>query len=353
MVPQTEFPNNTLENSIRISQALLDNFAGKGSAPHEVALALDLSPTSGMWRNLCGSSIAYGLTEGGYGAREITLTELGRRIVAPEEDGDDVDAKIRAILNPRIMRVFYERYDKAKFPREDIAKNVLVSMGLPRDRAVKALKILSQNGEFAGVVHETKTGPFMALNGPPSAKRDLNKTDEIESAEGMDTEVVAPEPKTTQPQINHHSHEGTRQIFIAHGKNRKPSENLKKILDRFKVPYKMAVDEPNAGRPISQKVADLMKLCSAGIFVFTKDEKFTLDTNEVIWRPSENVVYELGAGSILWGEKIIILRESGVNFPSDFSDLGYITFEDGELDSRGMEILAELIALEFLKVQAT
>lgn len=183
----------------------------------------------------------------------------------------------------------------------------------------------------------------------------MNKTDEVEvevDADVMDTEVVEQEPQITQSQTGHRLHEGARHIFIAHGKNHQPLEDLKKILDKFKVPYKIAVDEPNAGRPISHKVAELMKSCRAGIFVFTKDEKFTRDTDEVIWRPSENVVYELGAGSILWGKKIIILRESGVNFPSDFSDIGYISFEDGEIGSRSLEILSELVALDFLKVQA-
>ena len=356
-VSQAEFPNQNLEATIRVAQALWDNFAGKGGAPHDVAIALDLSPTSGGWRNLCGSSIAYGLTEGGYAAAEITLTELGRRVVAPEEDGDDVAAKREALLNPRIMREFYEKYDKAKYPKENIAKNVLVGMGLPQDRAAKALTILIQNGDFAGVVRDTRTGLFVALDGPPRLNRDMSATDEVEFREKdtdeEDTGTSAAELPPKTPRADRPPREGPRQIFVAHGKNRKPLEDLKKILDRFKVPYKIAVDEPHAGRPISQKVADLMKSCSAGIFVFTKDEKFIRGTDEVIWRPSENVVYELGAGSILWGKKIIILREEGVNFPSDFSDLGYITFQDGELGNRGLEILGELVAFEFVKVQAT
>ena len=355
-VPQTEFPNNTLETSIRVSQALWDNFAGKGGAPHDVAMALDLSPTSGGWRNLCGSSIAYGLTEGGYAATEITLTELGRRIVAPEIDGDDVIARKETILRPRIMREFIEKYDKAKFPKENIARNVLIGMGLPKNRAEKALEILRNNGEFTGVILETKTGPFVALDGPSSGRRYTSQSNEVDEPEDQGSknfDSAVQEPESSRLDVDQPSRDGSRQIFVAHGKNRRPLEDLKKILDKFKVPYKAAVDEPHAGRPISQKVAELMKSCSAGIFVFTKDEKFTQVTGEVIWRPSENVVYELGAGSILWGKKIIILRESGVNFPSDFSDLGYITFEDGELGSRGLEILGELVSFEFVRIQPT
>ena len=106
---QKEFPRETLAKALIIAEAIWENFAGKGAPPHEIALALDLSPTSGGWRNLCGTSIAYGLTEGGYNANEITLTDLGRRIVAPEEDGDDDGARVEAILQPSTMGGFLRK----------------------------------------------------------------------------------------------------------------------------------------------------------------------------------------------------------------------------------------------------
>ena len=98
-----------------------------------------------------------------------------------------------------------------------------------------------------------------------------------------------------------------------------------------------------------------MHECSAGIFIFTKDEKFLRETSvgqEEVWRPSENVVYELGVANILWDRKIIIVREEGVNFPTDFSDLGYITFKDGEIASKALETVKELIALDLIRVTA-
>ena len=53
-----------------------------------------------------------------------------------------------------------------------------------------------------------------------------------------------------------------------------------------------------------------------------------------------------------WGKKIIILREDGVNFPSDFSDLGYISFKNGEIAAKAMEIMKELITFKLLRLQA-
>ena len=67
--------------------------------------------------------------------------------------------------------------------------------------------------------------------------------------------------------------------------------------------------------------------CSSGIFIFTADERFVRELasgeTEEVWRPSENVVFELGAASILYENRIVIFKEKGVTFPSDFSDLGY------------------------------
>jgi hypothetical protein len=139
-------------------------------------------------------------------------------------------------------------------------------------------------------------------------------------------------------------------IFIAHGKNKKPLEQLKKILDRFKIQYKVAVDEPNLGRPISMKVRETMRACNCAILIFTADEEFKNKNGDVIWRPSENVVYELGATSYLYQNKVVIMKEDSVHFPSNFSDLGYISFANDQLEAKGMDILGELIGFGIVKV---
>ena len=54
----------------------------------------------------------------------------------------------------------------------------------------------------------------------------------------------------------------------------------------------------------------------------------------------------------MWGKKIIVLKEDGVNFASDYQDLGYITFHEDQLSSIGMQLFMELIAFDFIKVEA-
>jgi hypothetical protein len=41
-----------------------------------------------------------------------------------------------------------------------------------------------------------------------------------------------------------------------------------------------------------------------------------------VWRPSENVIYDLGAAAISYDRRIVTLKEKRETFPSSFSDLG-------------------------------
>lgn len=152
------------------------------------------------------------------------------------------------------------------------------------------------------------------------------------------------------PPLTEHERGLGRGIFVAHGKNKHPLEQLKKILDQFKIPYRVAVDEPNLGRPIGTKVQEIMQTCNCAILVFTADEEFRDKDGTVVWRPSENVIYELGAASYLYGNRIVILKEAGVDFPTNFRDIGYIPFDKDQLEAKSIEVLKELIGFGIVKV---
>ena len=104
---------------------------------------------------------------------------------------------------------------------------------------------------------------------------------------------------------------------------------------------------------VSDKVADLMRSCTAGIFIFSADDEFQGANGEAVFRPSQNVIYELGAASLLYGRKIVVFKESGVTFPTDFNDLGWIEFDNNALDAKAMDLLRELIALKAIKLVST
>src|SRR5262249_50522870 len=145
------------ENELILSRQIFPRYRfNKPKRLHPRSSTILVVPSS-AWPLLTGASIAYGLTEGGVNASAIKLTPLGRKLVAPEEEGQDITARREAILRPRIIREFFERYRRAKFPSDLIAGNVLKTLGLPGDRIQSALEIIKANGRYAGIIRETPT----------------------------------------------------------------------------------------------------------------------------------------------------------------------------------------------------
>ncbi|HSW37137.1 MAG TPA: TIR domain-containing protein [Candidatus Saccharimonadales bacterium] len=344
-ISQTDIPSLTLEQALRVPLTIAENYAKSSTRPIDVAASLNMSPTSGPFRQLCGAAIGYGLTDGGPNASTISLTALGRRIVSPLEEGDDFTGRREAVLVPTVERTFLQKYDGSPLPQPQIAYNVLEAMDVPSDRSKRVFELIVHNADQVGYLKNIKEKKYVDLGGdhaaPATATSTTTETEPTETPDPIESSVHQGETPVTPP---------TRPnaIFLGHGKNRKPLEQLIKILDEYGIPHKEAVAEANAGRPIPTKVADTLRECGAAILIFTADEKFLdADGNEV-WRPSENVIHELGAASMLYDNRIIIFRENGVLLASNFDSIGYIGFDTDKLSDKGMELFRELIKFKIL-----
>ncbi len=75
------FPAKTLEQALRVPQALKEKNGGNGWPPAQVAEALGLGGKGGNFYYVAASARDYGLTTGSREAAEIALTELGRAAV--------------------------------------------------------------------------------------------------------------------------------------------------------------------------------------------------------------------------------------------------------------------------------
>ncbi len=354
-VSQADVPRHSISEARRVAQAIEDHYGGTSASPMDVATSLESTPSSSWFRTVTGAAVAYGLTEGAYNSNEIKLTPLGRRLVAPMAEGDDQLALVEAIQRPRVMREFLRKYDRKKLPPELIARNVLTGMGVDKDATERTLKVVLDSAETAGVIRQLKGEDWVDLRSrqptatSPAAEEvevDVEATDDFPDATDERNRIVS-EPVPPADVV------APMKIFVAHGRSTKPLDQLKQVLNEWQVPFVVAADEPNAGRPISEKVAELMKSCTAGIFIFTADDEFRNATGEAVFRPSQNVIYELGAASLLYGRKIVVFKEKGVTFPSDFRDLGWIQFERDALDGKAVDLLRELIALKAIRLVST
>jgi hypothetical protein len=330
---------------------------------------LRVSPSSSNFRNLVASSRFYGLTDGGINADEFGLTPLGDQATGADEMAQ-VAAFKKAVMNVEPYRVFFQTYSNKRMPSPAAMKEFLVRhAGVDESRVDECSDFILADAEAAGLLRTMKGGTqYVDLTGAPAPMPE--EAGEAPSEDGQPPEVglsdvelpiggegEGPEPPAPEPPPPEPPPTKPLKVFIAHGKNRTPLEQLKKMLDQFKVSYAVAVDEPNKGRPISKKVASLMEdECSSGIFIFTADERFVREgeggETEEVWRPSENVIYELGAASILYENRIVVFKEKAVTFPSDFSDLGYIEFEKDQLVAETLKLFGELVALDILEVRA-
>lgn len=347
----------TLAKARLIPQTIADNYASHPTRPLDVASALGVQPSTGGFRTQCGAAIGYGLTDGGPNATTISLTPLGVRVVSPTEVDDDSVALREAALMPAVAGQFYHKYDGNPLPPKHIAQNVLARFSVPADRTSDVYDLLLDNARYVGLVKTIKDREYIDIGGPvkglsPAADGSESQgrgavLDEIGDDDGFDEDEPVPVRETPAP-AQPPNPPDKNAIFVGHGGNRKPMEQLVKILNEYGIPHKEAVDEANRARPIPQKVAETMRECGAAVLVFTADREYFDAEGSSIWRPSENVSHELGAASVLYGERIVVFKERGIELPSNFSSVGYIEFEKDKLSDKGIDLFRELVSMKIL-----
>jgi Predicted nucleotide-binding protein containing TIR-like domain len=331
---QSEFPLVSLQQAQKIAAAIVDNFAGEGGSPPDVALAIGISPTSSAWPSLAGASIAYGLTAGGVNANAMTITDLGKKLVAPEEEGADITARREAIMKPRLMKEFFEKYRRAKFPNEIIGANVLKAQGIPVDRVENALQIIKENGKYAGVIRDTPTGPFINLDSPgvpaPTATPALPEDDQHDEQPAGAGQAAPLPPKPVPPSAAFDPK--ADHVFISHGKQRAIVTQIKELLEFGKFTPVVSVEREATAISVPEKVFEDMRSCAAGIIHVGGEGKYLDPDGNEHTKLNDNVLIEIGAAMALYGKKIILLVEKGVALPSNLQGLYRCEFEGDKLE---------------------
>jgi predicted nucleotide-binding protein len=349
----SEFPKHSLKTALRVSLAMEEKNSGNPMPPTDVAIAIDKSPGSSDFRMLLSSSIKYGLTTGSYNQSKVALTELARDIVAPTSDEAKNKALFQSAFTPPLFENIFGSYKGKKVPDMQFFQNALVrDFGVSKDQAARCAAVFYENADYLGLIRQATTGKWLASE-PTGISAQEESEGTYEASRG---EIVEHEPAgdhlsspRARAEVKAPSVAPAKNaIFLGHGKNRVPMQQLEKFLSEYKIPYKVVLDEANKGRPISQKVADSMHECGAAIIIFTADEEFKDLNGQIIFRPSENAIFELGAASALYGSRVIIFKEAGVTFPTNFRDIGYIEFDKDRLDAKVSELFRELIAFKLI-----
>lgn len=333
---QTDVPSYSLDDALRIPRAIGDNYAFHPTQPLDVAAALGIQPTSSGFRMLTGAAIAYGLTEGGSNAPFISVSGLARRILEPQEEGDDMLARRQAFLRPRVLREFLTKYDRHKLPRDEIAKNVLLTMGVPKDALDRTLKFIIDGAKFVGFLQNINGINYVNLQGTTPTRDSQTSIADVEAQESDIYEFPREEPYTFQGQSNINGKTtqrvNNRRVFITHGKNKSFIEPLKDLLGFGELEPIVSVERESVSQPVPDKVMNDMRSCSAAI-IHIEDEQKLIDpegNQHIILNP--NVLIEIGAALALYGRKFILLVKSGVELPSNLQGLYEVRYEGDKLD---------------------
>ncbi|MXX35347.1 MAG: hypothetical protein F4Z50_11380 [Gemmatimonadetes bacterium] len=340
-VSQADVPTHGLKRALRVAQAIAKEHGKQPTRPMLVAQAMELKPTSSHFRTLCGSSIAYGLTKGGYNAKTIELTALGRRVVAPTEEGDDRVALREAALKPRVLREFLERYDGSQLPSERIGKNVLEEMQVPNKRVGATYQLILASAQTVGVLREIKGSTYVDLQTEPSSEpKPPSPNGDRESRATEAPDVGAVETTTEESGVSDppQSEGGTKdpekasRVFITHGSDREVVDQLKELLTFGGFIPVVAMEHETISKPVPDKVMDEMRTCGAAI-VHVGSEQAVLDQHgDELHILNSNVLIEIGAAMALYRRRFILLVESGVDLPSNLQGLYEVRYEGGRLE---------------------
>jgi hypothetical protein len=183
MAGKSLFPPLSLKEARQIADTIARQYSGQPTRRLDVFGALGKSPDSGPSRNLVTSSSGFGLTQGGYQAEMLSLTELGKRLAV---EGDET-ATIDAVLKVEIFQKFFENCKNAVVPSQIAAKSFLAANGVPTDRTQACFELILQNGRECGLIASVS-----------GAERVLSREHAIEKKGGIPAAVAkAPDAPST------------------------------------------------------------------------------------------------------------------------------------------------------------
>lgn len=343
---QSDVPRTSLDEALRVPKAILEEYAGDATTPFNVAKAIDLDPKGSQMKVITGSAIAFGLTEGGAQSSSISITELAKTILRPLDEGADLEARKEALLKPRIFGEFLNKYDTNTFPRDDIARNVLIDMGVPDDLAEDVRNRIEESAESMGFIETFKGKKYIHLNSiakvveKATPKEDSEPGADSHEEEADETNFVENKTQELKPDVDDSR---SRKVFITHGKNKDFIEPIKKLLGFGEMIPVVSVEKQSVSKPVPDKVMDDMRSCGAAI-IHVDAERTLIDKEANEFNlVNENVLIEIGAAMALYGRRFILLVKNGVKLPSNLQGLYEVRYSDDKLDGDATIRLLEAI----------
>ncbi len=329
------YPTYTLEDALSVARAIYEANAGLPFDRELLADALGTTPKSSAFTMRLNASAAYGLTEGGYNDPDIRLTELGETVVssAPDDAGRS-NAVAAAATNPDTFGRFYRLFDGRRLPQSNYLHNILDrELGVRSDLADECLGILWDNGEFAGLIAEAADGQYhVRLPEPDIVVPDVAPVPNRVATE-MPTPYVAEAevgtPERGEPTVSEKS------VFIGHIGDSDAADYIVSMLDEFGIlTASPRIPEDDAGLLVPQEVSQAMRDSCAAVLVFRSGDD--------AWSSRDKMIGMLGASSVLFDDRVVLLHEDGERMSISLDRLNHIDFDHERPGESGMKLLVAL-----------
>lgn len=122
-----------------------------------------------------------------------------------------------------------------------------------------------------------------------------------------------------------------KRVFISHGHNEVVKHKLKDFIrERLRMEPVILAEQPDLGLTVVEKLEKYGPGCQFALILFTADDQMV--SGEA--RARQNVIHELGFFHGLLGrDRVLLLKQSGVELFSNISGLIYKEFEEDRIES--------------------
>ena len=147
-------PTIAFEDAIQLADAIWECSSGQKVRRLTLFDHLHKSPESGPSRALVTASSKYGITNGGYQAEYIELTEIGGIASNPDSSTvESVKAKFQlAIESNRYFTHLYETYKSMKVPSTKVMEDCVIEFGIDTHEAKQCVETFIVNAKFIGLI---------------------------------------------------------------------------------------------------------------------------------------------------------------------------------------------------------
>jgi hypothetical protein len=341
------YPVHPLEEAISIATAIQEVNSGLPFDRVLLAKALSTTPASSSFTMKLNSSTKYGLTRGGYNDQRIALTSRGEAIAAPKQSGERQGALLAAAMQPELFRRLYQALDGKRMPEDEYARNML-----QRDYEVQpsltdeCLQIIKKNGLFVGILGEVAGSLYVSKSGAHMTPDHAGEDGPAEVAQiggspaGPQAGTLSASPRQEGPGSG---------IFIGHVGADDVAGFLQQALGSLGVDCDAVETGGDQALP-SGDVSQAMRSSGAAVLLLTRSAD-ALDESPDEAERKERMIFVMGAAAAIYGDRIVLARESGLGETAQGSSFRTLQFRRDNLEALALHILHELYRMGVVEVR--